>query len=210
MQHTYSLHNAGLIAVLRGITPNEVVPVCDAILEGGWHAIEITLNSPDAFSSLETLAKHFKKRCLVGAGTVLTVPEVKKISDLGLDFVISPNLNRDVIAATKQAKMLSIPGVLTPSEAFSSLEAGADALKIFPGEAINPNYIKAIRSVLPSSTLLYVTGGITEHNIESFLKQRVSGFGIGGGLYKPNMMPQEVLKNALKYTSLFQNAMNLE
>lgn len=191
-----NLNNIGLIAVLRGITPNDVIPVCTSILNAGWRAIEITLNSPNAYESLEILKLHFKGKCLVGAGTVLTVDDVKKIANIGLDFIISPNMNPSIIRATKDHNLISIPGVFTPSEAFDALDAGADALKIFPGESIKPAFIKAIRAVLPMQTPIYVTGGIDKNNMQEFLQAGVNGFGIGGSIYKPNMNIDMIEHNA--------------
>ena len=192
-----NLNNIGLIAVLRGITPNDVIPVCTSILNAGWRAIEITLNSPNAYESLEILKLHFKGKCLVGAGTVLTVDDVKKIANIGLDFIISPNMNPSIIRATKDHNLISIPGVFTPSEAFDALDAGADALKIFPGESIKPAFIKAIRAVLPIQTPIYVTGGIDRNSMQEFLQAGVNGFGIGSSIYKPNM-PMDMIEHNAK------------
>jgi 2-dehydro-3-deoxyphosphogalactonate aldolase len=209
-----TIKNLGLIAVLRGITPDEVIAVSTALLNAGWGAIEITLNSPDAYDSLEILFKNFKGKCLIGAGTVLCPDEVKKIADIGLDFVISPNMNCDVIRETKNQGLLSIPGIFTPSEAFTALDCGADALKIFPGESINPSFIKAIRAVLPPQTVIYVTGGIDTNNMQTFLKAGANGFGIGGSVYKPNLVCDTVEKNAKSLSNAFANAngfgLNLE
>ena len=193
----------GLIAVLLGIIPTEVVPVSDILCDAGWGAIEITLNSPNAYESLQILHKHLKHKCLIGAGTVLTVTDVKKIADIGLDFIISPNMNRDVIRETKKHNLISIPGVFTPTEAFDALDAGADALKIFPGESVTPAFIKALRAVLPPQIMLYVTGGIDSNNMQSFLQAGVNGFGIGGSVYKPNLSYEIIEKNAQAISSAF-------
>jgi 2-dehydro-3-deoxyphosphogalactonate aldolase len=204
----------GLIAVLRGITPAEIVPVSQILCDTGWGAIEITLNSPNAYESLQILHKHFKHKCLIGAGTVLTVADVQKIADIGLDFIISPNMNRDVIRETKKQGLLSIPGVFTPTEAFDALDAGADALKIFPGESVTPAFIKAMRAVLPSQTMLYITGGIDTHNMQSFLQAGINGFGIGGSVYKPNLPFDIIEKNAKALCNAFVSSsefgLNLE
>ncbi len=209
-----TLENLGLIAVLRGITPDEVIAVSTILLNAGWGAIEITLNSPDAYHSLEILFNNFKGKCLIGAGTVLTPDDVKKIANIGLDFVISPNMHCDVIRETKKQGLLSIPGVFTPSEAFTALDCGADALKIFPGESINPAFIKAIRAVLPKKTVIYVTGGIDTNNMQTFLKAGANGFGIGGAVYKPKSVCDAIEKNAKNLSNAFANAngfgLNLE
>ena len=196
----------GLIAVLRGITPDEVISVGTALVNAGWGAIEVTLNSPNAYDSLRILHTHFKDKCLIGVGTVLTVDDVKRVADIGLDFVISPNMNPNVIRETKKQGLLSIPGILTPSEAFSALDAGADALKIFPGESINPAFIKAIRAVLPPHTVIYVTGGINTDNMQIFLKAGAHGFGIGGSVYKPHLPCDIVAQNAKNLSDAFANA----
>lgn len=191
--------NSKLIAVLRGITPDEIIDVSNMIYQAGWGAIEVTLNSPDAFTSLQILHDNFKGKCLIGAGTVLTPDEVQKIAKIGLDFVISPNLDSDVIVETKKQGLISIPGIMTPSEAFNALKLGADALKIFPGECSSPSFVKAVRAVLPEQTQIFVTGGITPDNMPSFEYVGVNGFGIGGSLYKPNMLACQVLENAKRF-----------
>lgn len=193
--------NTKLIAVLRGITPDQTVEVCTEIYNAGWSAIEITLNSPDAFKSLGILYKYFKGKCLIGAGTVLTSQEVQKVAEIGLDFIISPNLDTEIIQITKKNNLISIPGIATPTEAFTALKYGADALKIFPGECTSPSFIKAMRAVLPKETPIFVTGGITTDNIQAFIQAGTNGFGIGGSLYKNEYSIAQVKENAQNFVS---------
>lgn len=173
-----------LIAILRGITPDEAVAVVGTLYEAGFRIVEVTLNSPEPLSSIEILAQEYGERMLVGAGTVLTPDAVNQVADYGGRLIVSPNFNRAVVAATKARGMASCPGVQTVSEAFSALDAGADTIKIFPAEACPPPVIKAMRAVLPAQALIVPVGGINEDTMSAYWQVNCNGFGIGSNLYK--------------------------
>src|ERR1700722_19481681 len=174
-----------IIAILRGITPEEAAPVCEALLEAGLTTIEIPLNSPRPLQSIGLLAKAFGSAATIGAGTVLDVREVRDVANAGGKIIVSPSFDADVVGETKSLKMASWPGVLTPSECFAALKAGADGLKIFPCSVIGPAGVKAMRAVLPRETLVYAVGGAGPANFASWLAAGVNGFGIGTALYEP-------------------------
>lgn len=173
-----------LVAILRGIRPDEVEGVADALIEADFTLIEVPLNSPDPFTSIETLARHCGDRALVGAGTVLSVADVARVRDAGGRMVISPNTDTAVIAATAAAGMASLPGYFTPSEAFAALGAGATALKLFPAEAASPAVLKAQRAVLPKHVPMLAVGGVTPDTMAPWRAAGANGFGLGSALYK--------------------------
>lgn len=180
-----------IIAILRGITPEEAAPVCEALLEAGLTTIEIPLNSPRPLQSIELLAKTFGSVATIGAGTVLTAREVRDVANAGGKIVVSPSFDAEVVGETKLLKMASWPGVLTPSECFAALKAGADGLKIFPCSVVGPAGVKAVRAVLPPQTALYAVGGAGPANFAEWFKAGITGFGIGTALYQPgNSLPQ--------------------
>ena len=185
-----------LIAILRGITPDEAVAVAGVLLDSGFKHIEAPLNSPDALKSLSLMAKAFGGKGEFGAGTVLAAAEVAPVAAAGGRFIVSPNCDTDVIAATKAAGLTSIPGVLTPTESFTALNAGADALKIFPACQIGANGLKALKEVLPTSVKLIPVGGIDESQFMDWKKAGVTGFGIGGALYRPGMTAADISHRA--------------
>ena len=152
-----ALDRLPLLAILRGIAPPEARPVGDALVSAGFSILEAPLNSPEPYDTIRQLAEAHGDTCLIGAGTVLTPEQVQRTADAGGRIVVSPNFNAEVVRATKRLGMISCPGVFTPSEAFAALDAGADCLKIFPGDAIAPKFIKAIRAVLPASARIVVT-----------------------------------------------------
>jgi 2-dehydro-3-deoxyphosphogalactonate aldolase len=174
-----------IIAILRGIRPEEAEPVCEALIEAGFTTIEIPLNSPQPLQSIGLLAKTFGKVATIGAGTVLDVQEVRDVANAGGRIIVSPSFDADVVAETKAHKLASWPGVLTPSECFAALKCGADGLKIFPCSVVGPAGVKAMRSVLPPQTLVYAVGGAGPANFAQWLAAGVNGFGIGTALYKP-------------------------
>jgi len=187
-----ALDRLPLLAILRGITPPEALPVGKALVEAGFSILEAPLNSPEPYDTIRQLADAHGESCLIGAGTVLTPEQVQRTADAGGRIVVSPNFNAEVVRATKRLGMISCPGVFTPSEAFAALDAGADCLKIFPGDAIAPKFIKAIRAVLPASARIVVTGGVGAANLAEFMAAGADGAGIGSALYKPGRPASEV------------------
>ena len=185
-----------LVAILRGITPGEVTSVAEMLTGAGIVMIEVPLNSPDAFTSIQKLADYYKNKALVGAGTVLSADEVMAVREAGARLVVSPNMNAAVIAETKRLDMVSIPGCLTPTEIFSAMATGADAVKLFPAELVTPAAVKAIRAVLPSQFPLFAVGGIHGGNMKEYMQQGITGFGIGSALYKPGKPLAEIERDA--------------
>jgi 2-dehydro-3-deoxyphosphogalactonate aldolase len=179
-----------IVAILRGITPSEVIDVCRALAENGIKFAEITMNSPEAVKSIKLAAEEFSSsEICIGAGTVLTPEHVEAVAETGGKYIISPNCNPAVIRRTKELGLLSCPGVFTPSEAFTALEAGADLLKLFPAGRMAPEYIKDLKAVVPAEFM--ATGAVTADNIKKYLKYAV-GAGIGSALYKPGMTSEQV------------------
>lgn len=188
-----------LVAILRGVTPGEVEGVAEALIEAGIVIIEVPLNSPDPLASIERLARRFGEQALIGAGTVLSVPDVRAVREAGGRLIVSPNTDVEVIAASAAAGLVSAPGYFTPSEGFAALKAGAHALKLFPAEAAAPAVVKAQRAVLPKEVPLLVVGGVTAQTMRPWLDAGANGFGLGSGLYKPGMSAAEVAANARAY-----------
>jgi 2-dehydro-3-deoxyphosphogalactonate aldolase len=180
-----ALNECNLIAILRGITPEEVEGVGETLIEAGWRIIEVPLNSPDPLKSIEMLQKRFGDKALIGAGTVLTPAQVADVAATGANVIISPNANLSVIEASVAKGMVSLPGVATPTEAFAAISAGATGVKAFPAEAIPPVVIKAWKAVLPKDIPVLAVGGVTPDNMKAFVDAGAAGFGIGGSLYKP-------------------------
>lgn len=190
-----------LVAIIRGVTPDEVEAVGDALFEAGIRIIEVPLNSPEPLRSIELLAARMGGRALVGAGTVLKPEQVGQVRDAGGQLVVSPNTNPAVIAATATAGIVSCPGFFTPSEAFTAIAAGAHALKFFPAEAATPAVVKAQRAVLPRDIPLLVVGGVKADTLGPWLEAGANGFGLGSGVYKPGNSPTQVLENARAYVA---------
>ena len=198
--HHY-LDECPLIAIIRGVAPDEVEGIGEAIFESGIRIIEVPLNSPDPIRSIERLAVRFGERMLVGGGTVLRWSEVHDIKAAGGQLIVSPNTNAEVVAATAEAGMVSCPGYFTPSEAFVALEAGATALKLFPAEGASPDVLKAHRAVLPKDTTVLMVGGIKPDNMQPWIEAGTAGFGLGGGLYKPGQSAAETFEKAQAYVA---------
>jgi len=193
------LDQCPLIAIIRGVTPDDAEVTGDAILEGGIRIIEVPLNSPNPLASIEKLAKKFGDRALVGAGTVLKLEDVARVGDAGGRIIVSPDTNAEVISAAAAAGLVSSPGYFTPSEAFTAIRAGATALKLFPAEAASPAVLKAQLAVIPRDVPVLAVGGIKPENMRPWLDAGASGFGLGGGLYQPGQSPEETLAKAKAY-----------
>ena len=185
-----------LIAILRGIKPTEVVDVAEILIEKAFKIIEIPLNSPDPIRSIELLTHYFENHAIIGAGTVLDEASIRSIAEAGAKLVVMPNGNGIVVKAAKDRGLIAIPGIATPSEAFAMIEAGADALKLFPAEGIPPSVLKAMKAVLPSTVPILPVGGITPEKMNDYLKAGAIGFGLGSALYKPGMTLRDIRKNA--------------
>ena len=190
-----------LVAIVRGVTPDEAEAIGDALVEGGIRIIEVPLNSPDPLVSIERLASRFGDRVLVGAGTVLTPDQVDRVRDSGGRIIVSPNTSPEVIAAASSAGLVSSPGYFTPSEAIAALDAGATALKLFPAEAATPAVLKAQLAVLPKDVTIMVVGGVKPESMRAWTEAGAAGFGLGGGLYRPGQTPAQTLDKARAYVA---------
>ena len=193
-----------LVAVLRGIAPEEIPAIGGALVAHGFRILEVPLNSPRPFESIRLLAEHFGDRCLVGAGTVLAVDEVTQVSAAGGRLVVMPHGDTAVIREAKRQGRVCIPGVATPTEAFAALAAGADGLKMFPAEQLPAAALKAWRAVLPAAALVFPVGGIRPDNMGPYWAAGADGFGTGSNLYRPGMAVAEVEKAAAAYASAFR------
>ncbi len=190
------LERCDLVAILRGVTPEEVVPIGEALAEGGFAVVEVPLNSPRPVESIRRLVAHFGERLLVGAGTVMSAAQVATVADAGGRLVVLPHASEAVVRAAKARGMIAVPGFFTPTEAFAMLAAGADGLKLFPAEAASPAVLKAMRAVLPAGTAVLPVGGIDAGNIPAWRAAGAAGFGIGSSIYKPGDTPEIVAAKA--------------
>lgn len=199
------LRECPLVAILRGIAPDEVEEIGEALVEPGFAIIEVPLNSPEPFKSIERLAARFGERALIGAGTVTTPAEVLAVRDAGGTLIVSPHSDAEVIASTVDAGMIALPGFFTPSEALAALRAGAHALKLFPAEGASPAMLGALRAVLPAETAVLPVGGIAPPLMAPWLAAGAAGFGLGSALYKPGFSAAEVRQRAAGFVATLRD-----
>lgn len=195
-----------LVAILRGLKPEETEGVVGGLIEAGFTAIEIPLNSPDPFRSIEIAAKMAPDSVLIGAGTVLDVGQVESLHAAGGRLMVSPNVEPDVIAAARERGMVTLPGVFTPTEALQAARAGATGLKFFPASVLGPSGINAIRAVLPKDLVIAAVGGVSDENFGDYVRAGITAFGLGSSLYKPGMDAAEVKARALKTVAAYDDA----
>ncbi|MGB7244028.1 MAG: 2-dehydro-3-deoxy-6-phosphogalactonate aldolase [Sulfitobacter sp.] len=195
-----------IIAILRGVQPDEAVPICQSLIDAGIDRIEVPLNSPAPLKSIALMAQAFGHDATIGAGTVLSTDDVASVAAAGGKMIVSPDANASVIAASKAAGLASYPGVLTPTECFAALRAGADGLKIFPSFLMGVEGLKAIRAVLPPDTETYAVGGVGPDNFADWLAAGAAGFGIGSGIYKPGLSAQDVAARAKDIVAAYDAA----
>ena len=198
--------NRNIIAILRGIAPDDAKAIGEVLIETGITTIEIPLNSPRPLESIALLAKAFGSVATIGAGTVLSVQHVREIASAGGRIVVSPSFDAEVVQETKSLNMASWPGVLSPTECFAALKAGADGLKIFPCSVLGPSGVKAIRAVLPPETSVYAVGGAGPANFADWIAAGVNGFGIGTALYQPGHSVAQVRQAAADIVRAYDSA----
>jgi len=206
MNLNQALEACGIIAILRGVTPAEVMDVSQALYDAGVRIVEVPLNSPEPFVSIEKLAKAFAGKMVVGAGTVLSAQDVNMLKAHGGQISVSPDANPETIARAVALGLDPLPGVFTPTEAFSAIRAGAQHLKLFPAETASPATIKAWKAVLPKHVQIHAVGGVTPENMKDWLAAGASGFGIGSALYKPGATLAKVSESAHSLVSAFNHA----
>ena len=200
------LGKSPLVAILRGVKPDEVVGIGEALAEASISIIEVPMNSPEPLRSIEALAKRFGDGLLVGAGTVLTVAQVGEVARAGGRIIVSPSTDYDVIAASAAEGLVSAPGYFTPSEAFLALKAGATALKLFPAEAATPGVLRAHRAVLPKDVPVLIVGGVTPAVVGTWFDAGADGFGLGSALYKPGQSAAQVGQQARDFAAAVKDA----
>lgn len=200
-----ALERCPFVAILRGVTPNEVEAITETLIAAGIGMIEVPLNSPDPFDSIGRIVRRFGGDALIGAGTVLSEADVARVADTGAQLVISPNVNIDVIAATTNRGLISLPGYFTPSEAFAAIDAGATGLKLFPAEAASPRILGAQRAVIPRTVPILAVGSVSPETLVDW-RGACDGFGLGSALYKAGMSADEVGARAAAFTDALRRS----
>jgi 2-dehydro-3-deoxyphosphogalactonate aldolase len=195
-----------LVAILRGVKPDEAEAVVATLIEAGFELIEVPLNSPDPFASIERLCRRFGQDALIGAGTVLTAEDCALVADMGGRLMVSPNVEADVLAMAQARGMVTMPGVFSPTEAFLALRSGASALKYFPASVLGPSGIAAQLAVLPKGTVVGAVGGVSDKNLATYMAAGVSAFGLGSSLYRPGMTAAEVRVTARASVQAYDEA----
>ena len=195
-----------IIAILRGVRPEEVLQIAACVVDSGITQIEVPMNSPDVFDSIQLIHDELAEHISVGAGTVTSIDQVKTLENIGIDFIVSPNFDPKVVEATKNAGMLSYPGVITPTECFSALNCGADGFKFFPASLLGEANLIALKAVLPDKIPLYMVGGVGPENFSSWFNAGATGFGIGSGIYKAGDTSQSVAMKAKQIVQSYDEA----
>ena len=195
-----------LVAILRGVTPNRIAGVAAALFDAGFRAIEVPLNSPEPFKSIEILARSYGDRCLTGAGTVLTEADVDRLADAGGKLMVTPNTNPAVIARGVARGLTVMPGFYTPSEGFAAVAAGARTLKLFPASTGGISHLQAMLAVLPKTVPVYAVGGVGAGNMSEWRKAGAAGFGLGSELFKPDFTDEDIATRAKKCVAAFKAA----
>jgi 2-dehydro-3-deoxyphosphogalactonate aldolase len=192
-----------LVAILRGITPQEAIPVAEILYDLGFRIIEVPLNSPQPFDSITAIAKRFGHDALIGAGTVMTIGDVTRVRDVGGKLIVMPHSDVIIIRAAKQNGMICAPGIATPTEGFAALAAGADGLKLFPADMLTPKIVKALRAVFAKETVMIPVGGITPEAMAEYWNAGATGFGLGSALYNPGMTLDNVREIAKTFIAAY-------
>ncbi|MFD0915022.1 2-dehydro-3-deoxy-6-phosphogalactonate aldolase [Pseudahrensia aquimaris] len=206
MTHPATAQHRPLVAILRGVKPDDVVAIGAALWDAGIGMIEVPLNSPQPLQSIRVLADAMGERALIGAGTVLTVEQADEVFEAGGRLIVSPNMREDVIRRTVERDGVSFPGVFTPTEAFAALDAGAHGLKFFPASIHGPDGIKAIKAVLPPDCPVYAVGGVSVPTIGEWLAAGTNGFGIGSNIFKPGWGAKQVGEHARAFVAAYDAA----
>lgn len=206
MTWTEFLAGLPLIAILRGVRPEEAADIGLALYEAGFRCVEVPLNSPLPLQSIAALARSLDDRMLIGAGTVLRAGSVAEIADAGGRLVVSPNTDEEVIAATRKAGLTSLPAFLSPTEAFAAVKAGAHGLKLFPAEAASPSVLKAVKAVLPKEIPVFPVGGVDPHSLGPYLAAGAAGFGVGSAVYRPGHSAEQTHRAAAAFVAAWREA----